>query len=78
VEIREDINREEKIRIAEYAASLIEANDLVYMDSGITMGMMIDFLKNDPAVFVTNAVMHARKLAMQGCKVYLPGVSSNL
>lgn len=39
MEIREDINREEKIKIAEYAAILIEANDLVYLDSGTTMGI---------------------------------------
>ena len=43
VEIREDINREEKIRTAEYAVSLIEVNDLAYMDSGTATGMMIDF-----------------------------------
>ena len=47
VEIREDINREEKIGTAEYAVSLIEVNDLAYMDSGTATGMMIDFLKKD-------------------------------
>jgi DeoR family fructose operon transcriptional repressor len=73
VEAREDINREEKVKIAKYAASLVEVNDLVYLDSGTTTGLMIEFLKHNRAVFVTNAVMHARKLAMQGSKVYLPG-----
>lgn len=73
VETREDINREEKVKIAKYAASLINADDLVYLDSGTTTGLMIEFLSDSRAVFVTNAIMHARKLALQGCKVYLPG-----
>ncbi|MGI6012331.1 MAG: DeoR/GlpR family DNA-binding transcription regulator [Ruminococcus sp.] len=73
VEVREDINREEKNRIARYAASLIEAGDMVYLDSGTTTGHMIDYLTQGNAVFVTNALMHARKLAAKGFQVHLTG-----
>lgn len=73
VEIREDINRDEKNRIARYAASLIKAGDMVYLDSGTTTGHMIDYLTQEHAVFVTNAIMHARKLAARGFQVHLAG-----
>ncbi len=73
VEVREDINREEKNRIARYAASLIEAGDMIYLDSGTTTGHMLDYLTQSSAVFVTNAIMHARKLASMGFQVHLTG-----
>ena len=75
VEIREDINRDEKNRIARYAASLIKAGDMVYLDSGTTTGHMIDYLTQEHAVFVTNAIMHARKLAARGFQVILQAES---
>ena len=44
VSARENVNREEKIRIARYAASLIAAEDFVYLDAGTTTGFMIDYI----------------------------------
>lgn len=73
VMIREELHREEKMAAARYAASLIGPNDFVYLDAGTTTGYLIDFLKEKRAVFVTNAVMHARKLVGKGYTVYLPG-----
>ena len=71
--LREELHREEKIEVARYAASLIRPNDFVYLDAGTTTGYLIDFLKEKRAVFVTNGVMHARKLVQKGYTVYLPG-----
>lgn len=71
--IREELHREAKMAAAKYAASLIRPDDFVYLDAGTTTGYMIDFLTEKRAVFVTNAVMHARKLVSKGCQVYLPG-----
>ena len=34
---------------------------------------MIDYIADKQAVFVTNAITHAKKLAERGCRVYLPG-----
>lgn len=34
---------------------------------------MIDYIANRQAVFVTNAIGHAKKLAEHGCKVYILG-----
>lgn len=70
---KEDINTEEKRLIAEYAASLVEADDYVYLDAGTTTGSMIDYITERNAVYVTNAVAHAKKLAYKGFQVILIG-----
>ena len=64
---------EEKRRIAQYAAGLIEDEDFIYLDAGTTTGYMIDALGHTNAVFVTNAVSHAQRLAAKGIKVFLIG-----
>ncbi len=73
VSIRKDMNREDKQKIAKYAASLIEPNDFVYLDAGTTTELMIDFLTERNVVFVTNAVSHAKKLSEAGYTTYIPG-----
>ena len=65
--------KEEKKRIAKYAASLIEPQDFVYLDAGTTTGYLIDFLDAVDAAFVTNAVAHAQRLAADGRNVILVG-----
>ena len=37
-------NRREKLKIARYAAGLVEPNDFVYLDAGTTTGCMIPYL----------------------------------
>lgn len=67
-------NTESKSSIARYAASLINQKELIYIDAGTTTNFMIDFiLNNTDTVFVTNGLMHAKKLAALGFKVYVPG-----
>lgn len=73
VSFREEQNREEKIRIGRYAASLIEPGDFVYLDAGTTTGCMIPFLTEKDSAFVTNAVSHALLLAAKGFRVQLIG-----
>lgn len=73
VESRKNMNKEEKIQIARYAASLIQPNDLVYLDAGTTTERVIDFITERSAVYVTNAVSHARKLAEAGCEAHILG-----
>lgn len=70
---RMDKNRDEKIAIAKYAASLISANDLVFLDAGTTTSYVIDYIESANVTFVTNAIIHAQKLAAKGYKVYLTG-----
>lgn len=73
VEFRKGLNFDEKVKIAQYAASLIGPDDFVYLDAGTTTELMIDFITEKRAVFVTNAAIHAKKLVHNGCKVYLIG-----
>ncbi len=70
---RKAMNAEEKQTIAKYAAALVEPEDFVYMDAGTTTGMMIDYLEPCGAVFVTNAIDHAKRLADRGFRVYILG-----
>lgn len=62
----------EKRKIAQYAASLIEKDDFVFIDAGSTTEWMIEFI-SVPAEFVTNGLNHARKLAMKGYRVHVLG-----
>ena len=70
---KQDVNVEEKRKIARYAASLIKSNDFVYLDAGTTTGYMIDFLTDTSVTFATNAVLHAKRLAAAGFQVLVLG-----
>ncbi len=68
-----EMNCVEKQRIAQYAASLIMPEDFVYLDAGTTTAHMLEYIYQPSVTFVTNAVAHAKRLAMQGMKVLLIG-----
>ena len=70
---KKDRNLEEKVEIAKYAASLIEPDDFVFIDAGTTTAYMIDYITQRNATYVTNAVLHARRLAAAGFRVFLTG-----
>lgn len=70
---RKEQNKEAKEKIARYAASLIQPEDFVYLDAGTTTERMIDYINAHHAVFVTNAITHAKKLADRGYMVYILG-----
>lgn len=71
--VRRDMNIEEKVAIAKYAAALIEKDDFVYLDAGSSVDLMIDYIAEQEAIYVTNAVGHAQKLLQKGCRVFLLG-----
>lgn len=70
---KSEINKEEKMRIARYASSLIRPQDFIYLDAGTTTGYMLDFMEGKNVTFVTNAVSHAKRLAAAGLHVILVG-----
>ena len=41
---KSELNKKEKEKIAEYAASLITPDDFVYLDAGTTTGLMLEYL----------------------------------
>lgn len=67
------VNENEKRKIAKMAAELIKPSDFVYLDAGTTTGYMIEYINCKEATFVTNAVAHAKKLAVSGFHVILIG-----
>lgn len=71
--VKYDLNKESKEKIAKYAASLIMPNDFVYVDAGSTTEMMVDYITEKNATFVTNSIGHGKKLAAKGCKTYILG-----
>ncbi|MBD7913170.1 DeoR/GlpR family DNA-binding transcription regulator [Clostridium cibarium] len=73
VELRQNLNLDEKLKIAREAARLIKPNDMVYLDAGTTTELMIDFIEEKNAVFVTNGIVHAKKLIQNHCKTYILG-----
>lgn len=72
MEAKSKIFTEEKIAIARFASSLIDDGDFVFIDAGTTTEKIIDFLPDKDVTFVTNAFVHAKKLAQRGFKVYIP------
>ena len=72
VESKSKLFTDEKLAIARFAASLVDDGDFIFIDAGTTTGYMIDFLPDKKITFVTNAFVHAKKLAQRGFKVYMP------
>lgn len=72
VEEKEGLFTAEKDAIARFAASLIDDGDFVFIDAGTTTEKIIDHIPSKSVTFVTNAFVHAKKLAQRGFKVLLP------
>lgn len=73
IESRQLLFQAEKSEIARYAASLIKANDFVYLDSGTTTEHMIPYLSEKNAVYVTNSISIAKKLAKSSLTSFIIG-----
>ena len=71
--VRDKKMSEEKELIAAYAATLINNDDFVYIDSGTTTARLIDHIAQTNAVFVTNGIIHAQKLLAKGLRTYVLG-----
>jgi DeoR family fructose operon transcriptional repressor len=66
-------NLQEKRMIAQYAASLVEEGDCIYLDAGSTVIEMIEFLPSKDIVVVTNGLTHLTPLLRKGIPTYLIG-----
>ena len=68
------LNVTEKEAIGRVAAGLVTNDDFVFIDAGTTTAAMIDFIyDNVRATFVTNGIVHAKKLIQKGIKAYIIG-----
>lgn len=70
---RDMLMTDEKERIARYAASLINDDDFVYIDSGSTTSRLVGQIGTVKALFVTNGIVHAQKLIAKGLKTIILG-----
>ena len=70
---KEVLMSEEKTQIAMYCATLINDSDFVFIDAGTTTARLIDFIDNSKATYVTNGIIHARKLIQKGFNAYIIG-----
>lgn len=69
-----DLHKEEKRKIAEYAAGLIGESDFVFIDSGTSTYELVKLISaSNGMTFVTNGIAHAQVLAAKGKKVILIG-----
>ncbi|HAQ08671.1 MAG TPA: DeoR family transcriptional regulator [Bacillus bacterium] len=66
-------NLQEKKKIAQYAASLIEEGDSIYLDAGSTIREMIPYLQVKDIVVVTNGLMHLPHLLERQIETYVIG-----
>lgn len=66
-------NNQEKMRIAHYAASLVQNGDSIFLDAGTTTRGMIKELKGKDIVVVTNGFDHIRDLLEAGIRTYVTG-----
>ncbi len=71
VSTKQDLQIAEKNLIAKKAASLIEKNDLVYIDAGTTTELLISYLTQRHAIYITNGTSHASKLADKGFTAFI-------
>ena len=73
VNTKAHLHQEEKDRIAQYAASLVNDEDMVYLDAGTTTVRMAEYLKGSKATFVTNGIACAQRLMELGLRGYVLG-----
>ncbi|MCM3664299.1 DeoR/GlpR family DNA-binding transcription regulator [Mesobacillus subterraneus] len=66
-------NLQGKRQIAQYAASLIEEGDSIYLDAGSTIMEMIAYLPAKDIVVVTNGLMHLPHLLERNIETYVIG-----
>lgn len=73
VNVRKNLNIEEKQRIAKKAASLIKDDEIIYLDAGTTTELLIDYIESKNILVVTNGIVHAKKLLEKGIKTFMLG-----
>ncbi len=67
------LNMEEKDLISKYAAALINDDDFVYIDSGTTTLEMIKYIENTKAKYITNGIVHAKRLLEKNLNTMIIG-----
>lgn len=69
---RKELHAKEKRAIGNYAATLIQPGDFVFIDGGTTTECLVDAITEVNATYLTNSLPHAQKLLAKGCRTLLP------
>lgn len=70
---KEDQNVAEKKAIAKFAAELIEEGDSIYLDGGTSTFEIIQYIKKQNIMVVTNGLKHINALMQQNINGYILG-----
>lgn len=73
VSAKAQLNVEEKSAIAKYAATMINDEDFIFIDAGTSTELMIDYIGETNATFVTNGIAHAKRLLKKNLRTYMIG-----
>ena len=73
LEQRQSSHRQEKLRIAEEAASHVESGDAIFLDASSTVITMLPFLTQPNLTIITNSLMVADRMGNQGARVFSIG-----
>lgn len=73
MEEKYELQRDEKMAIARYAATLVKPRTIVYLDAGTSTYYLADVLETPDVEFMTNSYIVAQKLSKKGYKVYMTG-----
>ncbi len=73
VQYRKDICRDEKEKIAKFAASLVKDGSCIYLDAGTTSEKMIKYLKGKNIKIVTNGLNFIDEIEKLKIETYLVG-----
>lgn len=67
------LHKEEKDRIAKYAASMVYPHDVIFLDPSSANHLMIDYLPTEEITVVTNSIAHINKLVKRQITCILIG-----
>lgn len=73
VSAKAQMHVEEKRSIAQYAATMINDDDFIFIDAGTSTELMIDYIGETNATFVTNGIAHAKLLLKKNLRTYMIG-----
>lgn len=73
ISFRKNVHKNEKEKIAKYAASLIKDHSTIFLDAGTTTLQMIKYLKNKDIKVVTNGLNFIEELETYSIESYLLG-----
>lgn len=73
VSFRKNVYKNEKEKIAKYAASLIKDHSIIFLDAGTTTFQMIKYLKNRDIKVVTNGLSFIEELEANSIESFLLG-----